>query len=234
MSRSDFFGGLQQLLQGLQHGAGAGAQQVGAAAGAQQEGAAAGAQAAGAGAAQAGAQAAGAAQVGAQAAGAAQVGAAEQQLGAGAQQLARLPNRPASALFKLAKHTRAAVIQANFISKLLDIQAVGNVRSTPSHRRTPRSSGWPQTGRPWLHCPRFRMRKPGKTRKDEMILETGNSGLELADRSVFLSPSTNSARKPENSLMDPHRTARRRLSCPTSVLNNRYTLVSVAYLPTSR
>jgi hypothetical protein len=110
----------------------AGAQQLGAAAGAQQEGAAAGAQAIGAGAAQAGAQAAGAAHVGAQAAGAAQVGAAEQQLGAGAQQLARLPNRPASALFRLAKHTRAAVIQANFISKLLNIQAVGNVRPTPS------------------------------------------------------------------------------------------------------
>ena len=109
MSRSDFFC-LQQVLQVLWQQVGAGAQQDGAAAaGAQQLGAAAGAQAAGA--AQVGAQAAGA-----HAAGAAQDGAGAQQLETKAQQLARLPNRPASALFRLAKHTRAAVIHANFIS----------------------------------------------------------------------------------------------------------------------
>jgi hypothetical protein len=100
---------------------GAGAQQLGAA-----------------GAAQAGAQAAGAAQVGAHAAGAAHDGAGAQQLGAGAQQLLFLLNRPASALFRPAKHTSAAVIQATFISRLLDIQAERerDARATVS-RQTP-------------------------------------------------------------------------------------------------
>jgi len=102
----------QQLLQGSQQAAGAGAQQLGAAGAAQVGAQAAGAQAAGA--AQVGA-AAGAQQLGA-AAGAAQVGSGAQQLGAGAQQLFFLLNRPASALFRLAKHTSAAVIHANFIS----------------------------------------------------------------------------------------------------------------------
>lgn len=115
------FGALPQQ-DGCGQQVGAGAQQVGAAAGAQQVGAAAaGAQQLGAA---AGAQAAGAAQVGAHAAGAAHVGAGAQQLGAGAQpQPLFLPNRPASALFRPAKHTSAAVIQANFISRLLNIQA---------------------------------------------------------------------------------------------------------------
>lgn len=141
MSRSDFFGARQQVLQGLQQ-VGAGAQQLGAAAGAQQLGAAAGAQATGAAqvGAQAGAHAAGAAQVGAQAAGAAHVGAGAQQLAAGAQQLFLLPNRPASALFRPAKHTRAAVIQANFISTLHP-DGVGNVRPAPASTPDTLSSG---------------------------------------------------------------------------------------------
>lgn len=110
----------QQGLQVLQQ-LGAGAQQDGA----QAAGAAhAGAQAAGA--AQVGAQAAGAAQVGAHAAGAAHDGAGAQQLGAGAQQLFLLRNMPASALFRPAKHTRAAVIQANFMGTFSsDFQMVG-------------------------------------------------------------------------------------------------------------
>lgn len=137
MSRSDFFGARQQVLQGLQQ-VGAGAQQLGAAAGAQQLGAAAGAQATGA--AQVGAQAAGAAHVGAQAAGAAHVGAGAQHEGAGAQQLFLLPNRPASALFRPAKHTRAAVIQANFISTLHP-DGVGNVRPAPASTPDTLSSG---------------------------------------------------------------------------------------------
>ncbi len=176
MSRSDFFCLPQQGL--LLQQVGAGAQQLGAAAaGAQQLGAAAGAHAIGAGAAQAGAQAAGAAQVGAQAAGAAHVGAAEQQLGAGAQQLARLPNRPASALLRLAKHTRAAVIHANFIPELLDIQAVGNVRSSPSPQPNTSSRGLAEG--PEGLCftaTRFRMAGAEKARKDEMISETAASG----------------------------------------------------------
>jgi hypothetical protein len=96
------FFGLQQLLQLLQQ-VGAGAQQLGAA-GAQQTGAAAGAQHDGA-----------ALQ---QAAGAAQDGAGAQQLGAGAQPQPPCPrpNRPASALFMLAKHTSAAVIIAYFMT----------------------------------------------------------------------------------------------------------------------
>ncbi len=176
MSRSDFFCLPQQGL--VLQQVGAGAQQVGAAAaGAQQLGAAAGAQATGAGAAQAGAQAAGAAQVGAQAAGAAQVGAAEQQLGAGAQQLARLPNRPASALLRLAKHTRAAVIQANFISKLLDIQS-GREREAPAITHPDTSSRRLALGPEDLcfTATRFRTAGAEKARKDEMISETAASG----------------------------------------------------------
>jgi hypothetical protein len=68
------------------------------------------------------------------------------------------PSRPASALFRLAKHTSAAVINAYFISRLLDIQAererdviANDCRQTPCPAD---SAGFSPT-EPLPHCPYF-------------------------------------------------------------------------------